>query len=148
MRLKVDISIHVIDNKIKRRYKMPSVIGEIVIGDFSESFIVSLEYWSLDDYKRQWLEGLERIKTHDKSCLIASVQDPKNAPLINRWVLYKEDNKIFVQNQLLVSDTYKEIIENDAFTPENCYKYVNNRRTHTDQGETISEWATDLDSKS
>ena len=73
--------MHIIDSKVKKRYKMPTMIGEIIIGDFRESFIISLEYWSLEDYKRQWAEGFKRIQTHDESCLVSSVQDPQKSPL-------------------------------------------------------------------
>jgi CdiI N-terminal domain len=136
--------MHIIDNKVKRRHKMPTMEGEIIIGDFQETFLISLEYWGIEDYKRQWAEGLDRIKIHEQSCLVSSVQDPTKAPWLNWWVLYKEGAKIFIQNQLFVNELYKVTIGKSAFTPETCYKYISPRITHTDEGEEISEWSISL----
>jgi hypothetical protein len=46
---------------------IPSVWGRITIDDFTERFIMPLEYWSIEDYEKQWREGLDRIKIQDKS---------------------------------------------------------------------------------
>ena len=59
--------------------------------------------------------------------------------------LYKVDDTIFVQNQLLVSDTYKEVIGAGPFTPDTCYNYIDKRITHTDDGTKISEWNVKID---
>jgi hypothetical protein len=55
--------------------------GKIFIGDdFCETIIPAIGYWSANDYKKQWQEGLERIRTHDSSCLVASIQNPYTSP--------------------------------------------------------------------
>lgn len=60
-----------------------------------------LNWWTIKEYEKQWKEGLERIKSHDKSCLVVSIYDPIQEPQVEWWILYKEGNKIFVQNHRL-----------------------------------------------
>lgn len=98
--------------------------GQITIGTFKEKFVMPLDYWTLNDYKRQWQEGLERIRSHDNSCLVATVQDPNRFPLIDMWVIYKIKDKLFIQNHMLCNDVYKEVIGDNVFTPENCYNFI------------------------
>jgi CdiI N-terminal domain len=120
---------------------IPSVWGRITINDFTERFIMPLEYWSIENYEKQWREGLDKIKIQDKSCLVASVQDPKKAPWINWWVLYKKERTVFIRNQILFSKLYKAQIGDGLFTPDTCYDYIHERRSK--QG--VSEWKVDLD---
>lgn len=118
--------------------------GEIIIKNFRESFYSSLEYWNIGDYERQWEEGLRRIIINSQSCLVTTVQDPNKYPLIDWWVLYKENGKIFIQNELIVDETYEELINGNSFNVENCYNYIRPRITYTDEGEKISEWNINL----
>ena len=69
----------------------------------------------------------------------------KKAPWINWWILYKVGDTIFVQNHLLVSYMYKEVIGEGPFTPDTCYNYIDKRITHTDDGRKISEWNVKID---
>ncbi len=136
-----------IDTYISKEGKIEENIlyeGQIQIENFKETFELPTNYWSLDDYIRQWREGLERIRTHDTSCLVAIVQNPCVQPLINWWVLYKEGNKIFVQNELIVDEVYTELIGSNSFTPETCYRYIVPRTTVTKEGLRVSEWSTIL----
>src|SRR3989344_8136127 len=101
------LGIKITDNKPKIIDKQPCYLGKIIIKDFWEILEIPVDYWTLDDYKRQWKEGIERLKTHDRSCLVASVQDPTKAPLINWWPLYKVDTSIYIYNHLLIGKSYK-----------------------------------------
>src|SRR2546425_338354 len=107
-----NLSIKVTKAKIRyNEYKKPYCLGEITINDFSEEFDMSLLDWNINDYEKQWQEGLERIKHHKTSCLITSISDLKNSiRFIDLWVLFKEDNKIFIQNRWLFGENYMEIV--------------------------------------
>lgn len=137
----MSVSIRIIRQSLDKRFGK----GRIRIGDFSETFLMSFECWSAQDYKRQWKEGLERIKHNDRSCLVASVQDPLAAPLINWWVLYKEGNIVYIHNQLIVDSSFKVRIDDKPFTPENCYEYIKPYRVTTVDGYKVSEWSVRLD---
>ena len=72
---------------------------KITIDDFSTICIVPVEYWSIDEYIKQWHEGLERIRTHDISCIITGLEEGEAfagfdyMPLLKWFVLYKKNNK-------------------------------------------------------
>lgn len=118
-----------------------SYLGKIIIGDFEETIYVPVEFWSIDDYRKQWIEGIERIKTHSKSCLVATIQGNKKKPdLINWWLLYKKENKIFIHNQLLIEKSLNKTLNKGLFTTESCYDYIPRKST----SKKISEWVIDL----
>jgi hypothetical protein len=135
----VILKIVVVNRKPKKRLGVLSVEGEIEIGDFRELIYMPLDYWSVEDYERQWREGIERLKTHDTSCLVATIHDPKIRRYINWWLLYKIENKVYVRNYLLVEDMYEERIGNNTFTIENCYDFINPRFVSA----RASEWVVD-----
>jgi contact-dependent growth inhibition (CDI) system CdiI-like immunity protein len=47
--------------------------GILRIADKKLKFFAAINIWSIDDYKRQWKEGLKRILVNDTSCLITDV---------------------------------------------------------------------------
>ena len=115
--------------------------GEITLGDFKEKFIMRVDYWTIKDYKRQWKEGLERILTHNRSCLVTDVQNPRYGPLVEMWGLYKKGNMIYIRNYLFCGDIYKKRIGDKPFTPETCYDFILNRTKNL----WVSEWVVSLE---
>lgn len=109
--------------------------GQITIGDFQESFYMPVDSWSIPEYKKQWKEGLERIKTHDSSCLVVN-----SIGYIEFWSLYREGEKIFIHNNCLF-ERPKGLPRFDINT---CYLYVIPRETIDEDGNKISEWQVDL----
>lgn len=142
----MNLNIEVINSIPQMIYGIPSLEGEITIGNFKESFHMPLDCWAMNDYQRQWREGLERIKTHNQSCLVANVQGLPLTPYINWWILYKDkrENKLFVQNHILVEEIYTSQVGNKSFTIENCYNYIQPREIIDEEGNKISEWSIDL----
>ena len=114
--------------------------GKITIGQFSEFFEVALDSWHVEDYVNQWQAGLERLEMYKKSCLVASVNNPHKRPYINWWLLYKENGKICVQNQIIIEDIYQEVIGDQPFTLDTCYDFIPPREMHDEDGEEIAEW--------
>lgn len=135
------IFIEILSDKVKKINGLPSCWGKIQINDFKEKFIMSVAQWTIADYKRQWKEGLERIKTHDISCLVTNVQNPLGIsgleqPLIVSWPCYKVKDKIFVQNNLAICQKLRKKLAITPFTIENCYEFIEPRR----KGAKVSEW--------
>jgi CdiI N-terminal domain len=61
--------------------------------DFEERFLVQLDYWTPEDYRRQWREGAQRIADGLRlSCLITQMptQIMTNDQVI-AWTLYRLD---------------------------------------------------------
>lgn len=115
-------------------------IGKIRIGSFSETFHVPLSYWTRDKYRSQWKAAIYKlIHGENKVALITSMYSPKNANFILWWKMYRIEENIHIQNQVLfMEDLDKE------FDEENIYQFIPERRTLTEDGDSISEWIISL----
>ncbi len=119
--------------------KLP--LARIAVGMFEEQFPVPVIYWSPDDYRRQWREGVRRIVEGDsKSGLITALSDPSTARFIEWWPLFRDADAVFVQNHLLFLETLRE-----PFDPNHPYSHVRDRRVVDDEGNDISEWQTTVE---
>jgi CdiI N-terminal domain len=111
--------------------------GVIQIGSFQERFIASLMYWGADDYKRHWKQAIERVlHSSDVSCLITSMVDPATATFIFWWPMYRVNENVFIQHQILFFDQLQSPF--DERTP---FSFVSKRQTINEDGERISEWS-------
>lgn len=150
-----NFKIEVISKKPKKICGLLSHTGQITINDFQEKFTMPLIDWTVEDYQKQWEEGLERIKTHNQSCLVATVQNLKFNPHILLWTMYKEGNKIFFHNQLLISTIVEELqlpITLASFNSQNCCQFINpiivneNNEGVDEEGTKLFEKSIDLES--
>jgi len=137
----VYLRISIIDRKPKRREGIKSVQGLLEIDDFRELLYMPLDLWSAQDYERQWQEGWERLRTHDKSCFVVTIHDPKISPFVEWWLLYKENNKVYVQNQMIFGEIYKNQIGDKDFNINSCYDFIPPR--HIEGDYPVSEWVID-----
>ena len=113
----------------------------IIIDEFSEMMNIPLSYWSVNDYKVNWLSSLEEGLANKKHAALAvSMYEPNNANFIFTWVLYFLESNVFVQNIILFLD------DCPSFTPETINDFIEPRTTHNEEGMKISEWETDLKS--
>jgi hypothetical protein len=110
--------------------------GFIQLNAYRERFVAPLVYWTVADYRQQWGDGIRRILDgQPRSCLITSMRDPRSANFIQWWPLYRVDDSIYVQNQLLFFAALQ-----GPFVPTDPYPHVSERRTRSEDGEPISEW--------
>jgi len=117
-------------------FNEPAVRGRITLGDFSEEFITSLVFWTVDDYQKQWREATERLLDgHDRSCFVASMRESLSDGAVFLWTAYKLAGNVFFQHKLLLLETVK-----GNFEPSNPYAQVDKRQTKTEEGQQISEW--------
>lgn len=119
-----NISIKVIDHKPRLIKKIPYVVSKITIGNFDETFDMAIKWWTIEDYENQWRVGLERLKSHDKSCLVTEAFNLDASPLINWWLIYKKNNKLYIYNHMLFQEYYIEVIGDKEFTPQTCYNFI------------------------
>jgi hypothetical protein len=104
--------------------------GIIQIGDFRETFIASLFYWSADDYRTSW---------HSTSCLVTSITEPDNSNFIFCWPLYRIDETEFVRNSIIFLEEL-----GDRFDTAAPWKSIRPRETVAEDGHRISEWRTTM----
>ncbi len=114
--------------------------GAIRIGDFDEEFELSLEFWSAEDYERQWRQALEAlIDGADRAALISSMTDPRSANFLFWWPAYRDgDDVIFQSGVLFLEDL------DDTFDPARWDAHVPPRERVAETGEPISEWRVPL----
>lgn len=116
--------------------RRPAGRGEIRLGDFREEFEVVFEYWSPEDYERQWFEALNILLEEGKpSALITSLTDPDNANFLFWWPAYYEGDHIVFQNSVLLLDELAS-----PFVLSRYAEFVPPRERMTEDGEPISEW--------
>jgi CdiI N-terminal domain len=119
-----------------------AVYGQIRVGDFSETFVASLDSWNRDRYERHWKGAIAKIVDgSDRSALITSYVEPIHSTHLMWWPLYREKNSVYLQNPMLFYDQLKK-----PFSAEAPWDSVRERQTVSPEGKGISEWATDFDS--
>lgn len=117
--------------------------GRIYIGNFQEKFMIALNNWSIEDYKKQWQLALKRLATHNKSCFAITVTSTR----FFYWALYKEQDIIYIQNIFLLEEYFVEITKKQIITPENCFNFIVPRKQYDEDGEKISEWSVRIKNK-
>jgi hypothetical protein len=137
------LQINLITKQKKRIYKIPSAKGEIIINDFYEWFYMPLQDWNVNDYIKQWHEALDRLDTHDSSCIITGILQSKKK-YVQWWLLYKIDGVIKIHNQVLFKNYYQECFGNKTITNENCYNFIPTYNPLTMFGAKKSEWILQL----
>jgi len=114
--------------------------GLIVLGDWREDFLASLYQWSKEDYERQWRFAIRSfLEGEKKSALITEFLPPEVASHLVWWPMYLVGETVFVQNHLLVYDQLSL-----PFSLESVFSCVPERRTVSEEGQKISEWAVSL----
>lgn len=115
--------------------------ARITIGDFSERMIISTHLWSEQQYRLQWIEGLERLllRGEPKSYLVTDIYEPSSVAdswyAIMGWSLFREDDDIYIRNQFLASDRFSK-----PFRLDNIYTVMDDRSTEDEEGHKVSEW--------
>jgi len=125
----------------------PAVWGVIEIGEFRESFIVSLNYWSMNDYVSQWKDAAQTLLDgKGRSAFITDlVGPPDQLNFLVWWPVYRYEDLIYVPNQLLFMDQLDR-----PFDLASPYLSVRERETESVDEETgerthISEWTCSVD---
>jgi CdiI N-terminal domain len=145
-------NIAVLHDKPKKIDGILAYKGQITIGKFQEAFSMPLDSWSKEDYVQQWRDGLERIKMHNLSCLVTSIENLASGyPTVELWTLHKQGDSLFFHNQLLFDETVSCCSEQlSKFSSENCYEFINPRvadeenRAINEDGDRISEWSLNM----
>lgn len=111
--------------------------AEIVVNDFRERLSIPLGYWAKNDYEEQWIAAITSILEPNttKAALVTEMYDPLTANFINIWPLYKDDDRIYIQNSILFLDKLK-----GDFQISQLSSYVLERETINEDGDDISEW--------
>ncbi|NRA73438.1 MAG: hypothetical protein HRU36_01655 [Rickettsiales bacterium] len=114
----------------------------IKIENFSEKFIAPLNIWAINKYQSQWKHAIKKIvEGHSKSYLVASMRDPFQSDFISIYCLYREKDRIFIQNKIIFCKDNEQ-----AILKCNLKKLMGNRKLKTNDRVKISEWQTSIKS--
>ena len=83
-----------------------AAFGRIMIGDFTETFVVPLGFWGEADYRASWRRAFEVLEGDPcaVSCLMASMTDPVTSNFLICWPMYREGEDVYVQNAIVLLD--------------------------------------------
>jgi hypothetical protein len=119
----------------------PTALGRITVDGFFETFEMSLTFWNAEAYRASWREALEALEQRDNaiSCLVSSITDPATSNFVFCWPLYRNGDDVFVQNAVIFLEDLTE-----SFDPERPWLSVRPHASVDEDGNTISEWLTDM----
>ncbi|HEV2916114.1 MAG TPA: hypothetical protein VGW78_00040 [Candidatus Babeliales bacterium] len=137
----MNIKIEITGKRPLIRNKIKSYRGKIYIGDYWESIFAALGYWKKRDYERQWKEALERLKTHNSSCLIVSVLNPNVQKYIEMWMLYRVKNTIYIHNRFFILEYYDRLLKGKTLTLDNWHEFIPRKRLNKPGENKWSEWS-------
>jgi hypothetical protein len=119
-----------------------AVYGKIRIEEYTETFIASLVCWSPRQYERHWREACRRlVDTRQASALVSSYVESSMSEFLVWWLLYPDGQVVHVRNELLI---YSQLSE--AFSIDDPWSSIRERRFLTGGGSKISEWDTRVES--
>ncbi len=114
--------------------------GELVVGNFSERFEMLFEDWSARDYEKQWLAALTAVlSTAPRAALVASAPRVQTANYVMLWPVYREQDVIYVQQQVLLLENIRS-----EFSYEHVDRFIDERETIDENGDLVSEWKTSV----
>lgn len=89
-------------------------LGFIRIGDFSEEFVVTLNYWPATQHTQQWHASLKRLLDGSPAvALVTWMVAPEFGDPGKAWILYREDDTVFVQEKLFVPPEFRPQLDAD-----------------------------------
>src|SRR5205809_863781 len=82
-----------------------SATGLIQLGDDRDYFESTLGFWTVEQYERSWLDSLRHLVAGaPTSCLVTSITDPNDSVFVVTWPLYRDRDRVYVQNHLVFLD--------------------------------------------
>ncbi|MDX3662796.1 hypothetical protein PV646_36315 [Streptomyces sp. ID05-26A] len=111
--------------------------GRITIAEFSETFPMSFEHWSPDDYRSSWRESFAVLEGGQSgiSCLITSMSEPVSTGFVTTWPMYREGDVVHLQNRMLFLGDLDTPFDEHA-----PWLSMLPHRTFDESGYEISQW--------
>ncbi|MCL4229272.1 hypothetical protein KJZ61_01115 [Candidatus Dependentiae bacterium] len=134
--------LDIIIQKIARE----TVFKLLVNGKLVEQATLIFKTWNLCDYKKQWIEALERLRTHKITCLVICYNDKTNRgfPAISTVDIFKVINsKLLFQPRNFSSDEYIKMLREKEYNMQSCYDFIMPFETHNDHGWELQYWSCD-----
>ncbi len=135
-------------NIIVQKIARETVFKLFVKGELIEQATLIFKTWNLCDYKKQWIEALERLRTYKTTCLVICYNDKTNRgfPAISTVDIFKVLNsKVLFQSRVFYADEYIKMLKEKEYTMQSCYDFIMPFETHNDHGWELQYWSCDYD---
>lgn len=114
------------------------VTARITIGDFSESFLLTLKYFKVEEYYNHWYTSLKELLRGESAVALMEWLAPGDEQLYRKsWILYRLGERIFIQEKLFIPGSNETVFDKNG-VPVTIPK----REVYTEDGDKISEWET------
>jgi hypothetical protein len=129
-----------VDPEIHTDEEFRFYLGRITLGEHSESFQAASWLWSADRYRHQWHRAATALAAGaERSGFVTSFVHP-DADINFIWQAWRERDVVYFQERLLLREDLPSV-----FDPDRIADFIDDRRTHTEEGHEISEWQVDLE---
>ncbi len=128
----MSFSISFLDEPVFYDEQTPMAAGELVLGELKENFVACLYQWNKVDYEAHWHNAIKTLVEGSKSALIVEYVSPEFATHLEWWPMYRVENVVYIQNQLLFYDQLTQ-----PFSLENMFSLVKDRVTDNEDGNRI-----------
>jgi hypothetical protein len=135
----MSFSISFLDEPVFYDEQTPMAAGELVLGEYRETFCASLFQWSKSDYGAQWRGAIKTLLEDSKSALMVHYVSQEFADNFEWWKMYREGDVVYFQNQLPWHEQMTQ-----PFLVENLSLSIGDRKTINEDGDQISEWKVQL----
>lgn len=121
-----------------------AVKATIIIGEFSETFIMPLSYWTISQYKAHWAASCQRFLAGESPgiLLVTLSGPPHKTHLFLSWLLYRVGNYVQIQNNITLPgvDTCKSWDEVVDIVPKTYRECTDDLDELTGRPVAISSW--------
>jgi hypothetical protein len=115
---------------------VPAAPGSLHLGKWMEEFDLNLSVWSKSQYESHWMHELKELVTgRPKIALIVNFSDPKNSSNMEIWLVYRDGELVYIQNQI---PWYSNLPRD--FDVSKISESIDDRQETTSEGYRISEW--------
>ena len=127
--------IRVLSAPVALAMDAPTAVGELVVDGARSVFPLDLAHWRVEDYQRQWREGLGRLlHGAPSSVLMTAYRGPHGVAQL-MWALWRENKSVYVQPHCVAACDLARPFDLDA-----AYEHVDVRVPARDQALPITEW--------
>jgi hypothetical protein len=113
-------------------------VGLLVLGNFTERFVVHFWTWSEQQYVHHWKDALIRGLDGKPSALITDMRTPSQSNHLVWWPLWRIGDEVLFHNQLLFFEQHK--VQGSHIDVERLYDLVGERVSRNSEGVPLSEW--------
>ena len=122
----------------------------LIINNKTEfTFEIPLGSWSIEDYKKQWCDGLSHLKMDESTCIVYDYLKVKKLewPCVQQLDVFKKDNKLQIQRRIFLSDEYINMLKEKEYNAQSCYEFIKPIEMYNHNGWELLVWSCNYDPK-